>query len=81
MSYDERYYELRAVPEIVDVVCPKHRRYMRELRNGIFGAKLWYCPDCDRPYYLKPTMMKTTEFDRTELDRQIAKWKEDTTDA
>ena len=66
-------YEVFAIPEFRDVTCPKHHRYMKELRNGLLGEKLWYCPDCDRPYCLAPKMLKESEFDRDELDKQTAR--------
>lgn len=67
----DEYFELVAIPEFRNVICPKHRNYMKQLNNGLLGKKLWYCKDCDRPYFLKPTMMKEKEFDRAELDRQV----------
>ena len=63
-------YKVFASPSF-QVTCPKHRNYMQELRNGFFGEALWWCPDCERPYHLKPTPMKLGTFDREEIDKQV----------
>jgi hypothetical protein len=73
-------YEIFAIPEFREVICPKHRKYMKELRNGLLGEKLWYCADCDRPYCLAPKMLREAEFNREALDKQIRNWKENTPD-
>jgi len=65
-------YEIFAIPHFTNVTCPKHRGRMDELSNGLLGEKLWYCHTCDRPYRLKPSMLRVSEFDREELDRQLA---------
>lgn len=63
-------YEVHASPSF-KVSCPKHRNYLPELRNGMLGEKLWWCKDCERPYHLKPTVMKLGTFNREEVDRQL----------
>lgn len=63
-------YKVFATPHF-QVSCPKHRNYLFELRNGFFGETLWWCKDCERPYHLKPTMMKIGTFDRNEIDKQL----------
>jgi hypothetical protein len=64
-------YEVHASPFFVNVTCPKHRVRMAELENGFIGEKLWYCPQCDRPYRLNPQMLRKKEFDPEELDKQL----------
>ena len=69
-------YRVSASPFFYEVSCPKHKKYMVELRNGLMGEKLWWCADCERPYHLKPTAMKIGTFDREEVDKQLKKMDE-----
>ncbi len=68
----EENFEVIASPRFINVQCPKHRDRMQELSNGIMGKRLWYCKECDRPYFLQLKMMKEDQFDRVELNKQIA---------
>lgn len=64
------HYEAHASPFFI-VTCPKHRNRMIELRNGFIGEKLWWCTECERPYELKPVVMRLGTFDRNMIDQQL----------
>lgn len=64
-------YEVHASPFFVNVTCPKHKNRMQELRNGLLGERLWWCPTCERPYHLKPTAMRAGTFDREAINEQL----------
>lgn len=66
----DRFYTLTAIPKIIEVVCPKHRRYMTPLSNGFLGNEVYWCESCDYPYALKPVKMR--EFNRKAVDAQLA---------
>lgn len=69
------YYSVSASPFFYEVSCPKHKDYMTELKNGFFGEKLWWCEKCERPYHLKPSVMKIGSFDRKLVDEQLEELK------
>lgn len=64
-------YEIHAQPFFSRVTCPKHRVLMDELKTGFFEEKAWWCPACERPYNLKPVMMRKGTYNQEEIDKQI----------
>lgn len=67
-DFDGGNLEINALPTFL-AYCPKHRGEMKQLQNGWF-SKVWWCAKCEYPYELK--LVKMRQFDRAEVDKQLA---------
>lgn len=62
-------WNITAIPRFIEVVCPKHRKDMQQLRNGLFGNPVWWCSECQYPYELKLTKLR--EWNQEAVDEQL----------
>lgn len=75
MKKDRTSFRTCASPHFIEVTCPIHRDYMKELQNGWFGSPLWWCKKCKKPYQLELHALK--KWNQSEVDKQLTPSKED----